>query len=83
MEADVKTMCAQAELPYEDFGGYAQLAANRVRNMVITKAKDVNVPPQMRRTGLKPDVSEMRVFGCVAYVHQVKNRRTTYKGSKR
>ena len=30
--------------------------------MVITKAKDVNVPPQMRRTGLKPDVSDVRVY---------------------
>ena len=59
LEADAKTMCALAELPYEDFWGYAQLVANRVR---ITKAKDVNVPPQMRRTGLKPDVSDVRVF---------------------
>ena len=35
LEANAKTMSAQAELPYEDFWGYAQLAANRVRNMVL------------------------------------------------
>ena len=75
LEADAKAMCAQAKLPYQDFWGYAQLTACLVRNLTISKAASVNCPPRMKRTGLKPDVSDLRTFGCVAYVHKVKTTR--------
>ena len=59
LEADAKAMCAQAKLPYRDFWGYAQLTACLVRNLTISKAASVNCPPRMKRTGLKPDVSDL------------------------
>lgn len=75
LEADAKAMCAQAELPYQDFWGYAQKAANHVRNLIISKADGVLCPPQKKRTGLKPDISCIRIFGCIAYVHLPKGMR--------
>ena len=76
LEADAKAMCANADLPYSQFWGYAQAAANHVRNRVLSKvAGRPTMTPYQRSTGEKPNVSHLRVFGCVAFVHHPKSAR--------
>ena len=70
LEADAKCMCAQANLPFNDFWGYAYKAANHVRNRLLSKVEGMQTAtPYERRTGIKPDMTHIRVFGCVAYAH--------------
>lgn len=75
IEADAKAMCANASLPYDKFWGYAMCAANHVRNRVVSKGLHPPMTPYEKRTGMKPDISHLRVFGCVAFVHHPKSTR--------
>ena len=76
LEADAKCMCAQANLPFNDFWGYAYKAANHVRNRLLSKVEGMpTITPFERRTGIKPDMTHIRVFGCVAYVHHPSDAR--------
>ena len=76
LEADAKCMCSQANLPVNDFWGYAYKAANHVRNRLLSKVEGMpTATPYERRTGIKPDMTRIRVFGCVAYVHHPSDAR--------
>ena len=51
----------------KSFWGEAISAAAYIRNRIVTTA--TGVTPYERWYGEKPDVSNLRVFGCIAYAH--------------
>lgn len=60
-----RSMLFEAGLPNK-FWGEAILTANHLRNVTATATTDAT--PIEAFTGRKPDVSMLRVFGCVAHV---------------
>jgi transposase InsO family protein len=63
----VRTVLLSARLS-PPFWAQALLYAAHTRNRLITKAVD-GMTPHEAWTGTKPDISTLRPFGCVAYVH--------------
>jgi hypothetical protein len=61
----MRCLLFQAKVPGE-FWGEAMLTANHLRNLVPTKAGKKT--PYELFTGKVPDVSNLRVFGCCAFV---------------
>jgi hypothetical protein len=51
------------------------MSAVHVDNRCPTSALDGNITPYEVWHGRKPDVSHLRVWGCLAYVHVQKNKR--------
>ena len=60
-----RSMLSPTGLP-DKFWGYAFLAANHIRNIVPTKGTKDYISPFQALTGKVPDVSMLRIFGCVA-----------------
>ena len=63
-----RSMIAHAALP-NIFWAEAISTAAYVRNRLPTTALKENETPYERWYGRKPDVSHLRVFGCMAYAH--------------
>lgn len=63
-----RAMLVQAELP-KRFWAEAMSTAVYVRNRVFTSALKCAVTPFQRWFNIKPNVSHLRVFGCVCYAH--------------
>jgi len=63
----VRTMLIQSKLP-QKFWAEALATAVHLRNISPTKAVDCMTPYQALN-GRRPNVSYLRPFGCVAYVH--------------
>lgn len=61
-----RAQLSHARLP-KAFWGYSYLAANHARNLSPVSGKS-KTPSELLH-GCKPDVSHLRVFGCVAYAH--------------
>lgn len=60
----------------ETFWGEAAAYANYIRDKIMTKTPDGETKsPFERRTGKKPTVKNIRVFGCLAMVHMAKPQR--------
>jgi hypothetical protein len=68
-----KAMMAHANLPSEDYSMYAYETAAYLLNRKVSKR--IGMSPYEVRTGDKPDLSTLRVFGCRAYVHVPKEQR--------
>lgn len=78
----VRTMLVQSGLE-ETFWGEAAAYANYIRERIMTKTPDgVKKSPLERRTGTKPNVKNIKVFGCLAFVHKAKPQRKTKLGSR-
>ena len=63
-----RTMLKHADLP-NSYWAEAVSTAVYIRNRGFTNALDKHVTPFERWYGRKPDVSNFRVFGCIAYAH--------------
>ena len=63
-----RTMISHAGLP-NMYWAEAISTAAYVRNRMTTKAIKENKTPYERWYGKKPNLSHLRVFGCMAYVH--------------
>ena len=61
-------MLAQAELP-EHFWAEAVATAAYLRNRTTTRALKEKTTPYEKWYGRKPDLSHLRVFGCMAYAY--------------
>jgi len=55
-------------------GGEAFLTAKYIQNRLSTKALE-NAPPYELWHGYKPNLSHLKVFSCIAYVHHPKETR--------
>jgi hypothetical protein len=73
MAEHVTAILTEAHLP-ASFWGYAVQAYTYVRNRSPTSAVAHDVPVTVM-FGIKPDISNLRVFGCTAYVHVKKDQR--------
>lgn len=69
----VRAMLADSGLPQE-LWGEAVTTANYLRNRSPVTSKDKT--PWELFTGNQPDVSNLKIFGCKAYVHVPKEKRT-------
>jgi hypothetical protein len=63
-----RSMLAHARLP-ESYWAEAVATAAYIRNRIPTSAIKENKTPFEKWYGRKPDISGVRVFGCVAYAH--------------
>ena len=63
-----RSMMAHAGLS-EKYWAEAVEAASYIRNRTSTSALDGNKTPLQAWSGRKPDVSNLKVFGCIAYAH--------------
>jgi hypothetical protein len=70
----VTAMLVEANLPVQ-FWWHALMSAIHVDNRCPTSALDGNLTPYEVWHGRKPDVSHLRVWGCLAYVHVQKDKR--------
>ncbi|PPQ82886.1 hypothetical protein CVT26_007527 [Gymnopilus dilepis] len=64
-----QTLLADAGLP-PSFWGYATQTAQYLRNRLPTKTLKGGITPYERLQNKKPDLSQLRVWGCRCYVHQ-------------
>ncbi len=71
-----RSMLQYAGLPNQ-FWAEAVCTAAFVRNRSVTKAVNGQVPFEAM-FGRKPDVSHFRIFGCDAYAHVVKQKRSKF-----
>ena len=69
----VRAMLADSGLPQE-LWGEAVITANYLRNRSPVTGKDKT--PWELFTGNQPDVSNLKIFGCKAYVHVPKEKRS-------
>jgi hypothetical protein len=69
-----KAMMAHANMTAKDYSTYAFEAAAYLLNRRVSSRTAMT--PYEGRTGDKPDLSKLRVFGCRAYVHIPKEKRT-------
>ena len=60
----------------DGFWSYATLAAVHVYNRTPIIQVDYLTPYELWHPGQKPDVSHIRIFGCLAYVHILKEKRS-------
>ncbi len=74
MEA-ARSMLHASGLPHSQFWSYAVHAAVYLRNRSPTRALD-NITPHEAWRGEKPTLSHLRVFGCKAYMHINKEKRS-------
>jgi len=74
----IVSMLQQANMPLS-FSGEALSAFVHTRNMAPTSANAGATPYQLFYRK-KPDVSHLRAWGCTAYVHVQKNKRTSSLG---
>jgi hypothetical protein len=72
---DQSAMLAEANLP-ASFWGECLAALVHILNRIPT-ASAKNATPYELWHGKKPDVSHLRVWGCTAYVHVQKDKRTS------
>ena len=63
-----RSMMTHASLP-DKYWAEAVEAAAYIRNRTLTTALKGNKSPLEVWSGRKPDVSNLRVFGCIAYAH--------------
>ena len=63
-----RTMLVHAGVPL-NLWGEAVVTANYLKNRLPTKALKGYVTPYEKWFGRKPDVSHLKVFGCIAYAH--------------
>ena len=63
-----RTMIRFAKIP-DSYWGEAVATAAYIRNRVPTSAFKERVSPYEKWYQRKPDLSHLRVFGCVAYAH--------------
>ena len=63
-----QSMIAHAELP-DRYWAEAEATAAYVRNRTPTTAINEDTTPYERWYGRKPNVSHLKVFGCMAYAH--------------
>jgi hypothetical protein len=68
-------MLSYCELPVQ-YWGYAFLAAVHIRNRIWSQGSH-NIP-YFAVTGNNPDLSNLRIFGCPAFVHIDKNIRKKF-----
>ena len=59
---------------YNGFWIYAVKAKLHTYNVTPIKRADYKTPTELS-SGIKPDISHLRVFGCQAWVHILKKRR--------
>ncbi len=71
-----RTMLSQSGMP-KMFWAEAVATAAYVRNRVLTSAIHEAKTPYERWYGRKPNVSHLRIFGCLAYVHVPDEQRHT------
>ena len=64
-------MMNTANLPHTLFWSLASSAAVYIKNRMPTKG-NAGASPYEKRFGVKPDVSNLRVFGCAAYAYRSK-----------
>jgi len=69
----VRSMLSHSELP-DKFWAEALSTAVYLRNRSLTRAL-CNITPYEAYTGVKPNVSNLRIFGCIAYAHVPKDER--------
>jgi hypothetical protein len=69
----IRTVLAESKVPPE-YWGEALLAVNYVRNRTIAAGTGDKTPWELMFR-VKPTVSNLRVFGCTAYVHTPKGQR--------
>lgn len=69
----VRSMMADAGVP-DCFWGEAASYANQLRN--VSPAAGLTTTPYEAFYGRKPDISKLRIFGALAYVHVPKETRT-------
>ena len=74
IEEHTTSMLEQAGLP-DSFRGEAVGAYVHVRNMIPTAANPTTTPFELWHKK-KPEVSNLRIWGCNAYVHVQKDKRT-------
>ena len=78
----VRSMLVQSGLG-EMFWGEAAAYANYIRDRIMTKTPDGDKKsPFERRTGKKPSVKNIKVFGCLAIVHTAKAQRKSKLGNR-
>ena len=63
-----RTMISCAGLP-QSYWGEAVVTAAFIRNRVPTRTFKEKVSPYERWFGRRPDLSPLKIFGCVAYAH--------------
>ena len=63
-----RAMIAHANLP-NDYWAEAIATAAYVKNRAPTTAFEIDTTPYERWYGKKPDVTHLKVFGCIAYAH--------------
>ena len=63
-------------LAYPTVSGYVYAVKAKLHtyNVTLIKWADYNTPTELR-SGIKPNISHLRVFGCQAWVHILKKRR--------
>lgn len=66
IEDTIQTLLADSDLP-ASYWGYAALYAAHVRNRIPTTTLPRNMTPYERFYGAKPDLSLLRVFGCLCF----------------
>ena len=78
-----RAMIAHAKLP-NDYWAEAIATAAYVKNRAPTTAFETDTTPYERWYGKKPDVTHLKVFGCIAYAHvpDVQRRKLDKKANK-
>ena len=64
-----RAMIAHANLLMHDYWAEAIATAVYVKNRGPTTAFEIDTTPYERLCGKKPDVTHLKVFGCIAYAH--------------
>jgi hypothetical protein len=72
-----RSMLFDASLP-TTYWGEAILTACYLQNRLSTKGTETHKTPYELWNGSKPDLSHLRVFGSIAYVHIPKEKRTKW-----
>ncbi|KAJ3489721.1 hypothetical protein NLI96_g1948 [Meripilus lineatus] len=79
LNESITTMLAESNLPMQ-FWGEALATFIHIHNRCSTSSLPNTTPFEMWE-GSKPDLSHLRVWGCTAYVHVQKDKRSSSLGS--
>ena len=72
----MRKMLAQSKLPLQ-FWTFAMLHATHLHDVLPTRGLPDGMSPFEARTGIKPDISGLRVFGCKAFVYVQRRDRSS------